>query len=70
MNKLIIDAANDKIFFMLIFNNSNYSVSHKNSKINYEKLALLIDEFLQSKELEIKKFLKFMLIEGQVALLV
>ncbi len=64
MNKLIIDAANDKIFFMLIFNNSNYSVSHKNSKINYERLALLIDEFLQSKKLEIKKISKIYVNRG------
>ena len=46
MNKLIIDAADKKIFFMLIKNKNIYSVSHENSKTNYEKLAILINEFL------------------------
>tara|TARA_B110001450_G_C17430289_1_gene403598 strand:+ start:301 stop:714 length:414 start_codon:yes stop_codon:yes gene_type:complete len=48
MNNLIIDAANDKIFFTIIINESVYTSSHKNSKINYERLMLLIDEFLKN----------------------
>ena len=55
MTKLIIDAARDKIFLMIIFNDTNYHMSFENSKNNYEKLTLLIDEFLKIKNLDIKK---------------
>ena len=51
MNKLIIDAAEKKIFFMLIKGKNIYSVSHENSKTNYEKLSTLINEFLNSNDL-------------------
>ena len=55
MNKLIIDATNDKIFLMLINNNINYSITHENTKNNYEKLTLLINQFLDKKNLDLKK---------------
>ena len=55
MNKLIIDAAKDKIFFMIINNDTNYSITHENSKINYEKLSILINDFLNKKKLNLDK---------------
>ena len=55
MNKLIIDAAKDKIFLMIINNDINYSVTHENSKINYEKLSILINDFLNKKNLDLDK---------------
>ena len=58
MNKLIIDAANENIFFMIISNKTIYSVSHDNSKTNYEKLVLLINSFLNSKKLKISDISK------------
>ena len=48
MTKLIIDAANENIFLMLIDNKCTYNVTHKNSKTNYEKLTILINDFLKS----------------------
>ena len=54
MNKLIIDAANENIFFMIISNENTYSISHENSKTNYERLIILMNDFLNSKKLEIK----------------
>ena len=33
MNKLIIDAATNKIFLMIINNNTNYSITHENTKL-------------------------------------
>ena len=54
MNKLIIDAANENIFFMIISDKAIYSVSHDNSKTNYEKLIILITNFLNSKNLKIR----------------
>ena len=56
MNKLIIDAANENIFLMAITNSNTYNISHPNSKINYEKITILINDFLQSANLMIKDF--------------
>ena len=53
MNNLIIDAANEKIFLMLIKDKNIYSVSHENSKTNYEKLTILINDFLNDYDLKI-----------------
>ena len=53
MNKLIIDAANESIFLMIITVNNNYNISHENSKTNYEKLMILINNFLDSNKLTI-----------------
>tara|TARA_B100000900_G_scaffold104541_1_gene86752 strand:+ start:787 stop:1323 length:537 start_codon:yes stop_codon:yes gene_type:complete len=54
MNKLIIDAVKDNIFFMIINNNNNtYSIAHENSKNNYEKLIVLLTDFLKNNNLEI-----------------
>ena len=51
MNKLIIDAVKDNIFFMIISDNNTYSVTHENSKNNYEKLMVLIINFLKNNNL-------------------
>ena len=53
MNKLIIDVANKKIFLMIITNNDVYNITHDNTKINYEKLTVIINDFLLSKNLKI-----------------
>jgi tRNA A37 threonylcarbamoyladenosine modification protein TsaB len=53
MNKLIIDVANEKIFLMIISNASIYNITHENTKINYEKLTIIINNFLLSKNLKI-----------------
>ena len=55
MNKLIIDATSDTIFLMIINNDINYNISYENNKTNYEKLILLINEFLISKNLDLNK---------------
>ena len=60
MSKLIVDATKDEIFLMLIDNNINHIISHENSKINYDKLSLLINEFLNSKKMDLKKYQKSM----------
>ena len=48
MNNLIIDAARDKIFLAFIVSENIYTCSHENSKINFEKLMILINEFLKN----------------------
>jgi len=53
MNKFIIDAANEKIFLMIITSSNIYNITHENTKINYEKLTKLINDFLISYRLKI-----------------
>ena len=64
MNNLIIDAANEKIFLMLIKNKNIYSVSHENSKTNYEKLTILINDFIEDYDLKINKISKLYVNRG------
>ena len=64
MKNLIIDAANDKILFMIIKDKNIYSVSHENSKTNYEKLIILINDFLKKYDLEIKEISKIYVNRG------
>ena len=64
MNKLIIDAANENIFFMIISNEAIYSVSHDNSKTNYEKLTILINEFINRYDLKIDEISKLYVNRG------
>ncbi len=53
MNKLIIDAAKDKIFLMIIFKDIIYNITHENNKDNFEKIMILINNFLISKNVKI-----------------
>ena len=64
MTKLVIDAANEKIFLTIIINNNSYSVTHDNSKINYEKLTILINNFLNSKNVTLKDIKKIYVNRG------
>ena len=48
MNNLIIDASSDKIFLTFIVSKNIYTCSHENCKINFEKLMVLINEFLEN----------------------
>ena len=64
MNKLIIDAVNDKIFLMLIKNKNIYNISHENSKTNYEKLTILINDFIKDYDLKIDKISKLYVNRG------
>ena len=54
MSKLIIDATKNEIFLMIMNKDINYSITHENTKTNYEKLTLLIKEFLDKKKLNLK----------------
>ena len=53
MNKLIIDIANEKFFLMIITKANIYNITHENTKINYEKLTIIINDFLSSKSIKI-----------------
>ena len=45
---LIVDAARDKIFLTHIVDKNIYTCSHENSKINFEKMIILINDFLKT----------------------
>ena len=55
MKNLIVDATRDKIFLTLIVNENIYTCSHENSKINFEKLMILINEFLNNNKISLDK---------------
>ena len=55
MNKLIIDAAKDNIFLMIITSNAIYNVTHENSKINYDKLIIILTDFLKKNKLSLNE---------------
>ena len=48
MNSLIIDAARNEILLTLIVGKNIYTCSHENSKINFEKMIILINDFLKA----------------------
>ena len=54
MNNLIIDAANDKIFFIIMADNKSYTSEFSNNRENFDKLAILVVKFLENHHLNIK----------------
>ena len=55
MNSLIVDAARDKIFLTHIVDKNIYTCSHENSKINFEKMTILVNEFLMTNKSSINE---------------
>ncbi|WP_435162971.1 peptidase M22 [Candidatus Pelagibacter bacterium nBUS_25] len=53
MNKLIIDVTNENIFLMIITTGNTYNITCENTKINYEKFTIIINDFLSSQNLKI-----------------
>ena len=64
MNKLIIDVARKKIFLMLITSNDIYNITHENTKTNYEKLIIIINDLLISYNLKITDIGKIYINKG------
>tara|TARA_B100001121_G_C18590282_1_gene574251 strand:+ start:486 stop:872 length:387 start_codon:yes stop_codon:yes gene_type:complete len=64
MSKLIIDVAKDKVFFMIINNDNIYSITHENSKNNYEKLSMLLNDFLKTKNVTLSNISKIYVNRG------
>ena len=64
MSKLIIDAAKDKIFFMIIKDNVYYNISYENSKNNYEKMVDYIKKFLKTRNLTLNNISKIYVNRG------
>ena len=53
MNNLIIDAADEKIFFKIITNNKSYTSDYPNSRENFDKFVILLFKFLKENKIEI-----------------
>jgi len=64
MNNLIIDAAAKKIFLILINNKNIYTCCYENSKSNFEKLLILINDFLSKNKTSIEKIDKIYVNRG------
>ena len=54
MLNLIIDAANEKIFFKIINNDKSYTSEYINNRENFDKLIILIFKFLDENKIKIK----------------
>ena len=54
MINFIIDAANEKIIFVIIDNNRSYTTSYSNSRKNFDNFMKLLDNFLKKKKINIK----------------
>ena len=55
MKNLIIDAADDKIFFKVINDNESYTRDYPNSRENFDKFVTLLFNFLKKNKINIKE---------------
>ena len=64
MNKLIIDVTGENFFLMIITNNDIYNITKENTKINFEKLTLIVKDFLYSNSLKLDDIQKIYVNRG------
>ena len=64
MNKLIIDATKDKIFFVIISDAKSYTSEIINNRENFDKLTILIVKFLENHDLNIKNLSNIFVNQG------
>ena len=64
MNKLVIDVTKEKIFLMIITKDDIYNITKENTKINYEKLTLILKDFLNSNNLKLEDIQKIYVNRG------
>ncbi len=53
MNNLIIDAANDKIIFLIINEKQSYTTTHTNSRENFDRFLNLLLSFLKKNKINL-----------------
>ena len=51
---LIVDAAKDKVFLKIITNEQSYTNEYSNTKENFDKMSLIIFDFLKKNNLKLK----------------
>ena len=64
MNKLVIDVTNEKIFLMIITEDNIYNITKENTKINYEKITLILKDFLHLNSLKLEDIQKIYVNRG------
>ena len=64
MSILIIDAAKDNIVLKVIYNNKSYTNEHLNNIENFEKLSLIIFNFLKKNNLKINNISNILVNQG------
>tara|TARA_B100002052_G_C15678674_1_gene505113 strand:+ start:307 stop:678 length:372 start_codon:yes stop_codon:yes gene_type:complete len=64
MINLIIDAANDKIFFKIISDNKSYTNEFINSRENFDKFAVLLFKFFEKSNINIKEIDNILINQG------
>ena len=64
MNKLVIDVTNEKIFLMIITKDDIYNITKENTKINYEKITLILKDFLHLNSLKLEDIQKIYVNRG------
>ena len=64
MNTLVINAADDKILFSLITNIESYTTAHINSRENFDKIMILILDFLKEHNSNLDKISEIFVNQG------
>ena len=64
MNNLIIDATNKNIFLLIITNNKSYTSEYINNRENFDKLSMLIFNFLENHKIKIENIEKIFINQG------
>ena len=64
MNKLVMDVTNEKIFLMIITEDNIYNITKENTKINYEKITLILKDFLHLNSLKLEDIQKIYVNRG------
>ncbi len=59
-----MDIANEKIFLMIITKDDIYNITKENTKNNYEKLTLILKDFLNSNSLKLEDIQKIYVNRG------
>ena len=52
---LIVDAAKDKVFLKIITNKQSYTNEYSNTKENFDKMGIIIFEFLEKNNFKLEK---------------
>ena len=64
MISLVIDAASDKIFFSIIKDDKSYTTNHSNSRENFDKIIILLNNFLSDQGVILSQIKKIYINKG------
>ena len=64
MISLVIDAASDKIFFSIIKDDKSYTTNHLNSRENFDKIIILLNNFLNDQGVILSQIKKIYINKG------